>query len=109
MKILLDECVDWRLSRDLARHDVVPVHRQGWTGIKNGELLRRAAQAFDVSLTVDRNLAIQQSIDGLSIAVIVLCAPTNRLDDLQPLVPDLLQALETAPKGGVTRVGQVMG
>ena len=109
MKVLLDECIDWRLSRDMTGHEVVPVHRRGWSGIKNGELLRRAEQAFDVFLTVDRNLAFQQSVDGLSLAVVVLYAPTNRLDDLRVLVPELLQVLENPPRGQVTRVGQLMG
>ena len=38
-------------------------------GIKNGELLRRAASRFDLLLTVDRNLEYQQSFTGLSLAV----------------------------------------
>lgn len=42
MKVLLDECVDWRLSRDLAGHEVKSARQMGWTTIKNGELLRGA-------------------------------------------------------------------
>lgn len=105
MNILLDECVDWRLSRDLSGHEVIPVHRHGWAGLKDGELLRQAEEEFDVFLTVDRNLAFQQSVQGLAIAVEVLHAPTNRLQDLQQLVPSLLDILESVPWGAVTRVG----
>ena len=97
--------MDWRLSRDLSGHDVIPVHRHGWSGLKNGELLRQAEEEFDVFLTVDRNLAFQQSVQGLTIAVVVLHAPTNRLQDLQELVPSLLAILETVQPGTVTRVG----
>jgi uncharacterized protein DUF433 len=36
VKVLLDECVDWRLGRDIVGHDVKIAHQMGWTAIKNG-------------------------------------------------------------------------
>jgi predicted nuclease of predicted toxin-antitoxin system len=48
VKILLDECVDRRLARDLAGHSVTTVPRHGWAGIKNGDLLALAAPAEQV-------------------------------------------------------------
>jgi hypothetical protein len=36
VKILLDECVNRKLARDLVGHTVTTVPRRGWTGIKNG-------------------------------------------------------------------------
>lgn len=104
MRILLDECIDRRIAREIEGHEVVTVPQAGWAGIKNGELLTRAQARFDAFVTVDRNLAIQQNIPQFTIAVIVLQAPTNRLEDLRPLIPDLLQAISTAPKGAVSRV-----
>ena len=98
MRVLLDECVDWRLSRAIVGHDVKTARQMGWATIKNGELLALAA-AFDVFVTVDRNLAFQQNLNTLSIAVIVLAASTNRLADLEPLVPALLAAIATAKRG----------
>jgi hypothetical protein len=63
MRILLDECIDWRLSHDLAGHDVSTVRRMGWASLKNGALLRRAAEGgFDVFVTVDRHLSQQQNL-----------------------------------------------
>lgn len=56
MRVLLDECVDWRLLRDLAPHDVVTVRQQGWSSVSNGALLQRAAAEFDVFMTVDARL-----------------------------------------------------
>jgi predicted nuclease of predicted toxin-antitoxin system len=105
MKLLLDECVDWRLSRDLIGHDVKTARQMGWTAIKNGELLALAARDFDVFITVDRNLAFQQNLTDFPIAVIVLEARTNRLADLRALVPLLLRALPSARPGKVERVG----
>jgi hypothetical protein len=39
---MLDECVDRRLARDLAWHEVKTVTQMGRAGIKNGELLAGA-------------------------------------------------------------------
>jgi hypothetical protein len=48
VKVLLDECVDWRLARDISGHSVKTARQMGWTTIKNGELLSLAAAEFDV-------------------------------------------------------------
>ena len=103
MRVLLDECVDWRLLRDIVGHDVKTARQMWWATIKNGELLALAAQQFDVFVTVDRNLSFQQNLVALPIAVIVLRARTNRLTHLRPLVPALLAAFQS-PKPGVAQV-----
>jgi hypothetical protein len=77
VKVFLDECVDWRLMREIVGHDVNTARQMGWTTIKNGALLALASQQFDVFVTVDRNLAFQQNLEGLSIAVIVLHTRTD--------------------------------
>ena len=105
MRVLLDECVDWRLARDIVGHDVKTARYMGWTTIKNGELLSLASQHFDVFVTVDRNLSFQQNLDPFSIAVIVLRAKTNRLADLRPLAPELLVAIESAAPGAPKFIG----
>jgi hypothetical protein len=104
MRVFLDECVDWRLSREITDHEVGTARHMGWTSIKNGELLALAAQQFDVFVTVDRHLPFQQNLGVLGIAVIVLQAPTNRLADLKGLVPNLLAAILAATPGAVTTV-----
>lgn len=71
----------------------------GWTTIKNGALLALASQQFDVFITVDRNLAFQQNLAALPIAVVILHAPTNRLADLRRLLPKLLTALADIKPG----------
>ena len=63
----------------------------GWSAFENGELLRRAAELFDVLLTADQNLQFQQNLDALPL--VVLAARTNRLEDLQPLIHELLAQL----------------
>src|SRR6266487_2534374 len=104
MRVLLDESVDWRLSRDLVGHQVMTARQMGWVSIRNGELLALAAQEFDVFVTVDRNLSFQQNLAPLNIAVIILQASTNRLADLKMLVPELLVAIASAGPGAATIV-----
>ena len=105
MRIFLDECIDWRLSRDISGHEAKTARETGWTSIKNGELLALAASQFDVFVTVDRNLAFQQNLDALPIPVIILRAPTNRLADLKRLVSQLLAAIDFAEPGPATFIG----
>lgn len=105
MRVLLDECVDWRLSRDIVGHDVKTARQMGWSAIKNGELLALACQHFDVFVTVDRNLSFQQPLVSFSIGVVVLRARTNRLADLRPLVPKLLAAIDSVEPGVAQFIG----
>jgi hypothetical protein len=105
VKVFLDECVDWRLARDIVGHDVKTARQMGWTTVKNGALLTLASQHFDVFVTVDRNLSFQQNLDKFSIAVVVLQAKTNRLADLRPLASSLLVAIESALPGAAKFIG----
>ncbi len=57
MKVFLDECVDWRLGRDIVGHEIKTARQMGWTSIKNGELLALVSQSFDVFITADKNIA----------------------------------------------------
>ena len=72
MKVLLDECLDWRFAREIVGHDVRTARQMGWTAIKNGELLALASKQFDVFVTVDRNLSFQQNLTTFRIGVVVL-------------------------------------
>lgn len=56
MRLLLDECIDRRLTHDIKGHEVKTVPEVGWAGLTNGELLTRAQHDFDAFVTADRNL-----------------------------------------------------
>jgi hypothetical protein len=101
MRLLLDECIDQRFARELPGHVVRTVPQMGWATIKNGRLLRLAEAEFDVFVTVDRNLSFQQNLPKFTIAVAVLKARSNRIEDLQPLAPRLLTALPELKPGAV--------
>jgi hypothetical protein len=76
-----------------------------WGGIRNGELLVRAANEFDALVTVDKNLQFQQNLDALPIAVIVLDAKSNELPYLLPLIPKLEEALANLRPRTFVRIG----
>ena len=105
MKILLDECIDRRFARDLTGHEVTTVPQKGWAGIKNGELLALAGKEFEIFITVDRKLATQQDLTRFKMAVVLLRARTNRVEDIRPLAVELLEVLPRASAGELTIVG----
>ena len=78
----------------------------GWAGVKNGELLRRAAGQFDALVTMDRNLEYQQPISQQPFGVVVVFAVSNRMQHLAPLTPAILTALDGLEPGELRRVGQ---
>ena len=103
MRILLDECVPRPLKRELPGHVVATVTEMGWSGRRNGELLRlMAAERFDVLLTVDQNVEYQQNLSGSNVGVVVMAAPTNRLEDLLPLMARVREVVATSEPGRVT-------
>ncbi len=104
MRLLFDECIDRKFTREFVGYEVKTVPQMGWAGVKNGQLLALAEAEFDVFITVDRNLSFQQNLPQFDIAVIVLQAPSNRLADLKPLVPSVLVVLANAAKGQTTIV-----
>ena len=65
MRILLDENFPADFSKLLVGHEVFTVHSLGWSGVKNGELLRRAHSVCEVFVTLDRNLEFQQNLKAL--------------------------------------------
>ena len=105
MRVLLDESLPHDLAALLSGHDVRPVSRQGWGGLENGELLRRARDGFDVFLTMDQNLPYQQNLRAIGMPVVLIRAKSNRMVHLRPLVPQILEAIATVKAGEVRRVG----
>jgi len=105
MRILLDENLPADFAKFLPNHEVLTVHRLGWSGTRNGELLRRARDVCDVFVTLDRNLEFQQNIAALPFGVVVVRAVSNRLVHLVPLVGSILATASRVAPGTVERVG----
>jgi predicted nuclease of predicted toxin-antitoxin system len=104
VKVLLDECLDWRLRRDLPDHEVKTVQELGWAGIKNGRLLALAQGSFQVFITGDRNLSFQQNVASFSLVVVVLKAESIRLIHTRPLMPKLLAMLPSLKPGQIVSI-----
>lgn len=103
MRILLDECLPVKLKYRFQEINpdfrVSTVTHQKWTGLKNGELLEKAQQKFEVFVTIDQNLPHQQVLSKYSIAIIALKANSNRYMDLLEFVEPVCQAVTTLDKG----------
>ena len=105
MKVLLDEMLPIGVADLLPEHEVTTVRDAGYTGLKNGDLIRRATAAgFAILVTADRNIPAQQNIAASRIAVVLI--PGNRLADIAPQADAIRRAVRNAGPGTVTRVGQ---
>ena len=103
--MLLDECVPRPLKREFPGHDVRTVVEMGWGSKRNSELLvLMLAGGFNAFVTVDQNLEFQQNVRASGIAVVVILARSNRLKELRPLAPSVLDALGRINPGELIRV-----
>jgi hypothetical protein len=104
MRVLIDECLPKKLKRETPGHDVMTVQERGWSGKKNGELLRLLQDEFDVFLTGDQSLTYQQNLSQTSVAIVVLIAQNNRIESLKPLMPKVQEILKTIQPGEIVNV-----
>ena len=105
MKLLLDECLPRKLKNHLLGHECHTVPEAGWAGKKNGELLSLAGKSgFEIFLTLDRGIEYEQSLKGREIAIVLVAAKSNRLADLLPRVPAVLDALRSVRAGQLVHV-----
>ncbi len=104
MKVLLDENIDVRLrfSFDGTGHEVVTVKYMGWSGVKNGQLLRLMKDHdFDVFIAVDKHLPYQQNLDTLPVTIFILDVQKNVLSQVKDYVPVLLERMREPLKRDV--------
>jgi hypothetical protein len=104
MKILINECLPCKLKNEFPNHEVKTVPEAGWSGKKNGTLLRLMAGVFEVFITIDSNLEDPQQLAQQPVAFMILSAINNKLETLLPLIPDVLVALETIQPGQVVKI-----
>ena len=105
MRVLLDENLPHQLqSIFLDDIEVVTVSYRGWKGKENGELLRIAADEFDVFITMDQGIPNQQNLADFEIGIILLEAKSTRFEDLVPLISQVNVVLKTVKNGEIVRV-----
>ncbi len=103
---MLDESTPRRLAFLFPESfEVSTVQQMGWVGTQNGILLQLASEhQFNALVTVDQGFEYQQNVNALPIPVVIMIAQTNRLQDLQPLVSDVVSILNSDPDFGFYRV-----
>ena len=106
MKLLLDESIPRRLAEHFPTDmDVHTVPQMGWAGMKNGELLAAAAtEGFTALITADRGIEYQQNSSSLLVSVVIMRSYRTRLEDLIPLLPQVIEILRKESEIGVFSV-----
>jgi predicted nuclease of predicted toxin-antitoxin system len=100
MRILIDECLPKNIKKEFSGHVVKTVREMNWDSMTNGELMDAAIKNdFEVFVTVDNNLQFQQNLKKYNLIVIVLVVLKNELDLLKPIIPKVLENLNSLEKG----------
>jgi precorrin-2 methylase len=97
VKIVFDQGTPAPLRHALTGHSVSTAFELGWAALRNGELLKRAAETFDVLITTDQNLRHQQDLSQFQVAVLVL--PTTSWPKIRQHVARVMAAVENARPG----------
>src|ERR1019366_6723826 len=95
-KLLLDECVPQGLRHSLTGFEVYSATYMGWSGIKNGALLKLAVENnFDLFFTTDKNLRFQQNLEKFPISIIVFDVVKLELENILVLLPKFRKMVGT--------------
>ncbi len=104
MKIVVDECLPRRLCPALIGHDAKTVPEIGFSGYTNGKLLAAISELGDVFVTIDGNLQYQQNLSAIGFGIVVIASKSNRLQSLEPMIPDVLDAISRISNGEIITV-----
>lgn len=106
MKILLEESLPRKLSNEFdAEHEVRTVRDMGWSGKRNGELLKLMTENdFELFVTVDRNLPYQQNLQKLLLTIVVLHTKDNTRETSRLLIPKLFNHLSKGNPQNVIKI-----
>lgn len=93
MRLFFDECLPIDLRKLLTEHEVHTASYAGFSGLKNGDLIRVIVHSYDVLITLDRNMQFQQNLENSGIAVVVMKAHPSTLKNLEALIPKVKRRL----------------
>jgi hypothetical protein len=103
--VLIDESLPVELADELPFDGTSTVRAQRWLGLRNGVLLRAAVDAgFTVVVTADGNLKYQQNLRRIGIGAVVVVGVRNRIEDLRPLIPEIVAAVPRLAPGDVAEI-----
>lgn len=102
MRILFDQGVPNPLRHSLSAHEVTTAYEQGWSLLKNGELLKMAEEGgYELFVTTDTNLKHQQNLTSQRLGIVVLLSTS--WPRMQRVLPSIAAAIESATVGTYTR------
>lgn len=103
MRVLFDQGTPLPIRKYLSAHQVVTAFEQGWSTLRNGELLLAAeAGGFEVLLTTDTNIKYQQNLTNRAIAIVVL--GKARWPRIKPVIARVAVAVDGATPGSYSEV-----
>ena len=102
MRILFDECVPWPIRNLLRNHFCSTVQAQGWSGVRNSDLLKRAEADFYLLITADQNIVYQQDLTGRTLAILELS--TNNLRRIHASAILIQNAIDRMNPGDFTKL-----
>ena len=103
MRVLFDQGTPVPLREALTQHEVVTAYEQGWSQLKNGELLDAAERdGFEVFVTTDSRLRYQQNLASRQIAII--CLLSTSWPRISRAVSAVVSAVNGCSKGSYTEV-----
>jgi len=76
----------------------------GWHSSKDAALLAFAEKTFDVFLSVDRRLPIENDLSQYRLGFVIATVPNSRLESFEPIFERLKQAAESVKAGQVIYV-----
>jgi hypothetical protein len=80
------------------------VTERGWSGKKNGDLLRVAEVEFDALVTLDKSIEYQQNLSRIELGIVIISASNNRRQDIELAMPEVNKVLRTIQSGEVIHV-----
>ncbi len=104
MRVLIDACLPVELKNLLEGTEVKTARDMGWQRLDNGQLLNKADGRFDVLVTMDKAMPSQQILAHYSIALVIIKAQSNRIADLNSLLPAIQAAINRGVRGTATLV-----
>lgn len=108
MRVVIDEDIPASLTprSRVGDHTVNHVEDLGLKGKHNGVLLAAISGTADILVTGDTNLGHQQNLKKFDLAIILVRPSRLVVDQIIPLVPDVIAAFATAKRHAVTTIGR---
>ena len=108
MRVVIDDDIPASLTSRFRTggHTVSHVEDIGLKGMHNGALLAAISGAADILVTGDTNLGHQQNLKKFDLAIIVVRPPRLVVNQIIPLIPEVVAAFGTAKRHAVTTIGQ---